>query len=183
MNELTYRDYINYLKVNLNHHQGENLLPDDLNYFILIKEQLDNAANLPKYILDAPLLTSAEYDEDTLSAISEIKKTLLNHSRATNYLNNLAQKIKQALIVATIYFRSPTFIGAAISVILLSAISLLLSLDLAPIDTGALVGTAGGGGIAESSSNSLEISAIPLSLIAFFFMVLIAIEIIIKRKK
>jgi len=142
MHELTYRDYINYLQSKIYFIQEESLSPDEMRYFSLIKKQLSDSPNLPSYILDASLLSSIEYDEETTLIITEMKKAISIHGRLINYYNFSKLKIKELILSFSFLFRSPVFAGATISLMFLSIILLLLSLSTST-KNGEIIGAAG----------------------------------------
>lgn len=95
MSDLTYRDYLKYLNYKMKGVNVDTLTPDEVKYFKLIKKQLESVPSLPSYILDEPLLSSKDYDEETLLAVAEIKNTLTIGNRTSGYFSKLFSDIKQ----------------------------------------------------------------------------------------
>jgi len=176
MNELTYRDYIKYLQVKTSSYQEESLSSDTGYDYFSLREQLDNVSSLPAYILDAPLLSSKEYDEETALMITEIRKTISLQSHSVSYFAFLIEKVRQLLSVDLEYFRSPVFVGVAVSIIWLSIA--LLSLNLKLVGSQSMIGAAG----ADTTGSTIDASpAIVVTIIVV--VVLVVAEKILNKKK
>lgn len=107
MHELTYRDYIKYLEIKMSRMSIDSLTSDENKYFNLIKKQLETAPTLPSYILDEPLLSSKDYDVETLAAIAEIIETVSIQGRIKNIIDLLVSSVLRRTRALLSFLRSP----------------------------------------------------------------------------
>lgn len=150
---LTFRDYLRYLEAEIESKKS-HISSQEEEIYASMRTDLEQAKNLPKYMLDAPLLAShASLDQNTIQAISEIKEKIrvappksIPIFLSSNIYRELLfffrkislflQENKQALIAATV-----GLIGLLIISSFLASIQLVDSGYV--LEAGSLVGAAG----------------------------------------